>query len=132
MSLLSAIAAVGASIVDEDVDAAPLGFHFFEQILSGLEVAQVDSLGHDFVVGVDLLEGGQSLGAGLLIVAQEANLCAAGQEALDSCKADTTAAAGDDYYFTVELILKHWTFSFLLKKFVCSGLSRSPLRMPPE
>ena len=73
-----------------------------------------------------------ALGMFFAAVAQEADLGAAGQKALDSCEADTTAAASDNYYFTVELILKHWTFSFLLTKFVCSGLSRSPLLMPPE
>ena len=45
-------AVVGAGVVDEHVQTAPLG----NDLLNGLVVAQVDGLGHDFVVGVDLLE----------------------------------------------------------------------------
>jgi len=50
-------AVVGAGVVDEHVQTAPLGNDLFVQFLNGLVVAQVDGLGHDLVVGVDLLEG---------------------------------------------------------------------------
>ena len=49
-------AVVGAGVVDEHVQTAPLGNDLFVQFLNGLVVAQVDGLGHDLVVGVDLLE----------------------------------------------------------------------------
>ena len=49
-------AVVGAGVVDEHIQTAPLGNDLFVQFLNGLVVAQVDGLGHDFVVGVDLLE----------------------------------------------------------------------------
>ena len=48
-----------------------------------------------------------ALGMVFAAVAQEADLGAAGQKALDSCKADTTAAAADDYYFAFEFVFKH-------------------------
>ena len=106
-------AVVGAGVVDEHVQTAPLGNDLFVQFLNGLVVAQVDGLGHDFVVGIDLLEGGQSLGASLFIVAQEVHLRAASEEALDGCETNAATAAGYQNDFAFEFIFKHDSLSFL-------------------
>ena len=106
-------AVVGAGIVDEHVQTAPLGNDLFIQLLHGLVVAQIDRLGHDLVVGVDLLEGGQRLGAGLFVVAEEVDLRAASEEALDGCETNAAAAAGYQNDFAFEFIFKHDSLSFL-------------------
>ena len=56
LSLVSQVHSGVAVDVDEHVQTAPLGNDLFVQFLNGLVVAQVDGLGHDLVVGVDLLE----------------------------------------------------------------------------
>ena len=104
---------VPIAIVDEHVQTAPLGNDLFIQLLHGLVVAQIDRLGHDLVVGVDLLEGGQRLGAGLFVVAEEVDLRATREEALDGCETDPTTAAGYQNDFAFEFIFKHDSLSFL-------------------
>ena len=110
-------AVVGAGVVDEHVQTAPLGNDLFVQFLNGLVVAQVDGLGHDFVVGVDLLERCQSLGTGLFIVAQEVHFGTRSEKALDGREADAATTTGNKNDLTFEFVFKHVFCPFLTQIF---------------
>ena len=67
-------------------------------------------------------------------MAEEADLCAVGQKALDCCKADTAAAAADDYYFAFEFVFKHVKVLPFSNKYDVDrfrGLPK-PLYTPPD